>query len=133
METGSMPFFETLQEETASLRQELFGIPVIAGCLEGRATRAQYVAFLREAYHHVRHTVPLLMACGSRLGPGREAAREAVAHYISEEIGHEEWILDDLAACGADPEEVRRGAPGFATEVMVAYVRDYVEDRKSVR
>lgn len=121
-----MPFHEQLQARTARERAELFAIPAIAGCLAGRATGAQYVAFLREAYHHVKHTVPLLMACGSRLAPGRASLREAIAHYIAEEIGHEEWILDDLRACGQDPDAIREAAPGHATEVMVAYVYDYV-------
>lgn len=121
-----MPSFDELQARTAGARAELFAIPVIRECLAGRARRDQYVAFLREAYHHVRHTVPLLMACGSRLGPGRGELRAAIAHYIAEEIGHEEWILADLRACGADAEAVRLGEPGAATELMVAYVHDYV-------
>lgn len=121
-----MAFFEELQARTGAQRSELLEIGVIRDCLAGKIARRQYVAFLREAYHHVKHTVPLLMACGSRLGDERRALREAMAQYIAEENGHEGWILDDLAACGEDPEAVRAGAPGFATELMVAYVYDYV-------
>jgi pyrroloquinoline quinone (PQQ) biosynthesis protein C len=126
MENDSMRFFDQLQARTANAREQLFAIPVIRGCLAGQATRAQYVAFLHEAYHHVRHTVPLLMACGSRLPADRVALREAVARYITEEIGHEEWILDDLHACGEDLDQVRASAPAPATELMVAYVYDYI-------
>jgi pyrroloquinoline quinone (PQQ) biosynthesis protein C len=121
-----MPFFEELQQRTAAARGELLSVPVINACLAGRVTRAQYVAFLRQAYHHVKHTVPLLMACGSRLGAERAALRAAVAKYIAEESGHEQWILDDLRACGEDPEAARAAMPAPATEVMVAYVHDYV-------
>jgi pyrroloquinoline quinone (PQQ) biosynthesis protein C len=126
MENASMAFFEELQQHTAAAREELLAVPVISACLAGRVTRAQYVAFLREAYHHVKHTVPLLMASGSRLGECRGALRSAVEAYIAEERGHEEWILADLRACGEDPEQVRTGAPCPATELMVAYVRDYI-------
>jgi pyrroloquinoline quinone (PQQ) biosynthesis protein C len=126
MERGWMPFFEELQQRTSAARAELLAIPVINACLAGRVTRAQYVAFLRQAYHHVKHTVPLLMACGSRLGAERAALRAAVAQYIAEESGHEEWILDDLRACGEDAEAVRAGLPARATELMVAYVHDYI-------
>jgi pyrroloquinoline quinone (PQQ) biosynthesis protein C len=126
MERASMAFFEELQQRTAAARGELLGIPLINDCLAGRVTHAQYVAFLREAYHHVKHTVPLLMACGSRLDNGRAAVRAAVEEYIAEERGHDEWILDDLRACGADAEAVRAGAPSPATELMVAYVHDYI-------
>ena len=121
-----MAFFEELQQRTAPERADLLSIPLIEDCLAGRVTRAQYVAFLREAYHHVRHTVPLLMACGSRLGDERRALRAAVARYIAEEAGHEEWILDDLRACGEDAEAVRTSEPAPATELLLAYVYDYI-------
>ena len=120
------PVYEELQQRTASAREELLAIPVIRDCLAGRVTRTQYVAFLRQAYHHVKHTVPLLMECGSHLGAERTALRAAVARYVEEERGHEEWILNDLRACGDDAEAVRRSAAAPATQQMVAYVYDYI-------
>ena len=121
-----MPFFEELQTRTAAERQALLAVPAIVDCLAGRVTRARYVAFLREAYHHVKHTVPLLMACGSRLGEDRSTLRAAVTHYIAEEAGHEQWILEDLRACGDDAYAARRAPPAPATELLVAYVYDYI-------
>lgn len=121
-----MPFFDELQSRTAADRAALLSVPAIVECLAGRITRTRYVAFLRQAYHHVKHTVPLLMACGSRLGEQRAALRSAMTQYIAEENGHEEWILDDLRACGDDAEAVRKSRPGRATELMVAYVYDYI-------
>jgi hypothetical protein len=64
--------FESLAQSVASERDYLFSSPIIVDALRGNITRAQYVAFLKEAYFHVRETVPLLMACGSRLGDNRE-------------------------------------------------------------
>jgi pyrroloquinoline quinone (PQQ) biosynthesis protein C len=122
-----MAFFEELQQRTAEARAELYAIPAIQEGLAGRITRRRYAAFLREAYHHVKHTVPLLAACGSRLGARRARLRAAVDEYIAEERGHDEWILDDLRACGEDAEAVRNGLPSPATELMVAYVHDYIE------
>jgi long-chain acyl-CoA synthetase len=93
-----MPYFEVLAQQTAPARADLFAIPVIADALAGRITRAQYLAFLTEAYHHVKHTVPLLMACGSRVPESKGWLRTAIVEYIAEEAGHEEWILNDIAA-----------------------------------
>ena len=121
-----MPFFEELQTRTAAERQALLAVPAIVDCLAGRVTRARYVAFLREAYHHVKHTVPLLMACGSRLGEDRSTLRAAVTHYIADEAGHEQWILEDLRACGDDEYAARCAPPAPATELLVAYVYDYI-------
>jgi pyrroloquinoline quinone (PQQ) biosynthesis protein C len=125
--------FEELKARTERARAELVSIPLIQACLAGRVRREQYLAFLGEAYHHVRHTVPLLMACGSRVAePVAEWLRPALAEYIAEESGHEQWILDDIAAAGGDPDAVRRRGPGLATEVMVAYVYDTIERRNPV-
>ena len=121
-----MPFFEGLQERTSRERGELHAIALISDCLAGRVTLPQYVAFLTEAYHHVKHTVPLLEASRAGIGEERTVLRAALGHYIEDEHGHEEWILDDLRACGADADAVRSGSPGPATEIMVAYVYDYI-------
>jgi len=121
-----MPFYEELLNATKSERQHLFNLPLIRVGVSGQVSREAYVAFLTEAYHHVKHTVPLLMACGSRLPESYEWLREAVAEYIEEEVGHQEWILNDINACGEDAKLVRHGMPRQATELMVAYAYDMV-------
>jgi pyrroloquinoline quinone (PQQ) biosynthesis protein C len=121
-----MTFFEQLQQATQVEQAGLQSLPIIRKTLDGEVTLEQYVAFLTEAYHHVKHTTPLLMACGARLGGDKEWLREAIAHYIEEEIGHQEWILNDIKACGADAEAVRHGRPALATELMVAYAYDTI-------
>jgi len=131
-ESIPMPFFEELQRRTAAERDALFKIPVIQDCLAGQVTRAQYLEFLAQAYHHVKHTVPLLMACGARLPESHAWLRGAIAHYIAEETGHEEWILADIAAAGGDADAVRACAPGAAAELMVAYVYDFIARRNPV-
>ena len=120
-------FFARLVDETQQDREALVGIPIIQSALLGAITRDQYVAFLGQAYHHVRHTTPLLMACGSRLSREQQWLQGAIAEYIEEEIGHDEWILNDIRACGADADAVRDGLPNEATEVMVAYAYHQIE------
>ncbi|MDP4945732.1 MAG: iron-containing redox enzyme family protein, partial [Alishewanella sp.] len=96
-----MSFFNTLMAQTSNERQYLLSAPLIQRCLADQSfTLAEYQAFLTEAYHHVKHTVPLLMAVGSRLRSDQEYYREAIAEYIEEELGHQEWVLNDVAACG---------------------------------
>ena len=121
-----MNFFDTLQDRTAAERDNLLSAPVLQRAVDGKLSLETYIAFLTQAYHHVKHTVPLLMACGARLPERHEWLRSAIAEYIEEELGHQEWILNDLAACGADPEAVRHGQPALATELMVAYVYDRI-------
>jgi heme oxygenase len=121
-----MSFYETLATATAAERAHLLSAPIIADCLQGRVTRESYLAFLGQAYHHVRHTTPLLMLLGGRLPERLNWLRKAVAEYIEEEIGHEEWILNDIAAAGGDAEAVRASRPELPAELMVAYAYDLV-------
>lgn len=122
-----MHFFDVLQQRTEDSRRQLFAVPVIQDALKGDIVTGQYLAFLGQAYHHVRHTVPLLMACGSRLGGKHEWLRKAIAEYIEEEIGHEEWILSDIDACGKDSAKVRFSRPHVSTELMVAYAYHQID------
>ncbi len=121
-----MSFYDQLIAATEPERRALMSAPIIADCLQGRVTRASYLAFLGQAYHHVRHTTPLLMLLGGRLPERLAWLRRAVAEYIEEEIGHEEWILNDIAAAGGDAAAVRASAPELPAELMVAYAYDLV-------
>ena len=122
-----MSFFQTLQQSTENERGQLLQCELVQDALAGRLTRERYVAFLNQAYHHVRHTTPLLMAAGSRIPPNKEWLRNALAEYIEEELGHQEWVLNDIYACGYDGEKARHGTPNRATEVMVAYAYHVIE------
>ncbi|GAA4412309.1 TenA family transcriptional regulator [Quisquiliibacterium transsilvanicum] len=121
-----MTFFQQLQDQTAAEREYLLAAPIIRQAMAGDVGLDSYVAFLTQAYHHVKHTVPLLMACGARLPERLEWLRVAIAEYIEEETGHQEWILDDIAACGADADAARAGTPALPTELMVSYVYDRI-------
>jgi pyrroloquinoline quinone (PQQ) biosynthesis protein C len=124
-----MHLYEQLQRDTAADREFLIGAPVIQGALAGQISRGLYVDFLTQAYHHVRHTVPLLMAVGARLPERHEWLREAVLHYLEEEAGHEQWILNDIAHAGGDRAHAAAAQPAVATECMVAYAYDTVARR----
>lgn len=120
-------FFERLLAETETQRNQLLSIPFVEHGWKGELSQDSYRAFLGQAYHHVKHTTPLLMACGSRVPHDREWLRDAMADYVEEEVGHQEWILNDIRACGGDPEEVRGDMPGAAAELMVAYAYHIID------
>ena len=125
-------FYQELLAATEDARNDLLSIPFIQQGAAGNVTLDSYIAFLGQAYHHVKHTVPLLMACGGAL-PGRlEWLRTAIGEYIEEEMGHQEWILNDIAACGGDKEAVRHAMPHAETELMVAYAYDIIHRRNPV-
>jgi len=121
-----MNLFQRLTEETIEERNYLLSAPIIKRCFSKDISIDDYVAFLTQAYHHVKHTVPLLMAVGCRLPESKEWLRESVAEYIEEELGHQEWILNDIEHCGFNKESARNSTPLQATELMVAYSYDII-------
>jgi len=121
-----MSFFDELNRASQKHREYLLSAPIIRTCMLEGLSLENYVAFLQQAYHHVKHTTPLLMATGARLPESKEWLREAVAEYIKEEVGHQEWILNDIEACGFDKEKARRSTPNISTEMMVSYAYDTI-------
>jgi len=103
-----MPFYDQLVRETTAQRQALIEVPQLQAGLAGRISRAAYIDYLTQAYHHVRHTVPLL------------------DDYIAEESGHEQWILNDIAAAGGDRHAAAMSEPGLATAAMVRHAYERV-------
>ena len=83
-----MSFFERLERETATERMALYSVPQLVDGVQGKISRETYVAYLREAYHHVSHTVPLLTAARDGMDADHVAFRAALEDYIAEETGH---------------------------------------------
>lgn len=125
-------FYQRLQQETAAEREYLLASPLITSALKGELTLDEYVSFLAQAYHHVKHTTPLLMAVGSRIPESQEWLRNNIAHYIEEEVGHQEWILNDIRHCGGDAEAVRTSIPSLPVELMTSFIWDYVSRRNPI-
>jgi len=125
-----MKFYDELNIATQKDRELLYSAPMIQDALKGKIDINIYVTFLSQAYHHVKHTVPLLMACGSRLSSEYEFMKKAITEYIEEEYGHEQWILNDIQNCGFDAELVKNSNPHLTTEMMVRYAYHQI-DRKN--
>jgi pyrroloquinoline quinone (PQQ) biosynthesis protein C len=126
-----MTVYQTLLQATEKERAELLSLPLITKGAAGEISHATYLGFLTQAYHHVKHTTPLLMTCGGCLPAHYEWLRTAVGEYIEEEMGHQEWILNDIEVCGGHKEAVRHSttpatSASLATEVMVAYAYDMI-------
>lgn len=127
-----MTFYNRLLKETELARKELYSVPQLIDGLQGKISRETYIAYLTEAYHHVSHTVPFLMTMGSKLPPGKRWLQKAIIEYQEEEVGHEEWILNDIEAAGGNKEAVRNAAPKLETQVLIAYNYDYMTRKNPV-
>jgi len=113
-------FFVRLIVETKEDQARFAMTPQLVAGLTGQISRADYINYLTEAYHHVRHTVPLMMEARSALAKsGNQLLVDALDEYIVEETGHEQWILDDIDEAGGDRNTTLRSDPAPATKAMV--------------
>lgn len=120
-----LPFFDRLLAETHGEQLRFMAVPQLQAGLTGQISREVYLDYLAQAYHHVRHTVPLLQEARSRLAQRPELAA-ALDQYISEEQGHDQWILNDIRATGGDPAAVAAAIPRPATHAMVEHAYDVI-------
>ncbi len=125
-------FFYTLQNQTENERMFFLESNLIKKSLNGDIKLKTYVEYLIQAYHHVKHTTPLLMLAGSKIDFKKEYLRNALAEYIEEELGHQEWILNDIQNCGFDKEEARNSKPNIATDLMISYAYDFINRKNPV-
>jgi pyrroloquinoline quinone (PQQ) biosynthesis protein C len=120
-------FFDRLVAETREEQARFAMTPQLLAGLTGQISRNDYIAYLTQAYHHVRHTVPLMREARSALvDRGNQLLVDALDDYIEEETGHEEWILDDIEAAGGDRAAAAASEPAPATQAMVNCAYDAV-------
>lgn len=74
-----------------------------------------YPVYLARLHEVARGAVPLMRRALERCqelddAPGRVLA-PFLEHHIQEELGHDDWLLEDIAVLGGDPDEVRARTP----------------------
>jgi pyrroloquinoline quinone (PQQ) biosynthesis protein C len=126
-ETDNMPFFDRLVADTREWQARFTATPQLVAGLTGRISLRDYIAYLTQAYHHVRHTVPLMREARARLAENAMLVL-AFDDYIQEEIGHEQWILDDIEAAGGDAAAAAASEPAPQTAAMIAHAYQVVRE-----
>lgn len=123
-----MNFYQQLQQQTLADQRDLLSAPIIHICRDKKITKSEYIYFLTQAYHHVKHTVPLLKLCQANLSEEYDWLKKSLTKYIDEEIGHEEWILDDIEVCGGNKSDIMEENPCVGIEEMILYLYEKIEN-----
>ncbi|MEJ2118725.1 MAG: iron-containing redox enzyme family protein [Alphaproteobacteria bacterium] len=114
-----MNTYEQLCLETSEDRNRFLAIPLVMQALAAGGSRELYLDFLAQAYHHVKHTFPLLSLAAALTTD--ERYQDALFEYMKEERGHDKWILDDIRAMGGAADAVARSLPSLPCQTMVGY------------
>jgi Iron-containing redox enzyme len=87
--------------------------------------REVYPEYLRTAHCILRASVPLMETARDRAlvlaadDPVAAALAAYLEHHIPEELGHDEWLLDDLEVVGVDRRSVLARPPAPSVAAMV--------------
>ena len=103
----TIPFVVELLEATDLHRAELESVPILRQMLDGQCSRHEYIKFLSDLYHVVRHFCPIMGAAVSRCPDQFRQLRSHLYGAMQDEQGHEEMVLDDLAVFDVDIDRVR--------------------------
>lgn len=116
-----MSFFITLIETTDANRRDLEAVPKVHSMIHNGLSLAEYRGFLHDLYHIVWHFCPIMAAAAARCGDEFRNVRYELYERISEEKGHEAWVLEDIEAIGGDVAGARASPPSAPVQAMIAF------------
>jgi len=99
----------------------ILSVEVVKDVLAGRLDRAVYIAYLSNVFHYAQHSATVIAMAGARAVQRHPELARYLMHHADEELGHEQWALDDLAALGVPAETVRASRPNTACAAMIGY------------
>lgn len=110
---------EYLNQVRSRVRDALLAQPAIQSLFAGKADPAQYARYLENVWHYAQHSSTVIGMAGARCVPTHPQLAQYLLHHAQEELGHEQWALDDLAALGVPADKVRASRPVPACAAMV--------------
>ncbi len=112
---------ERLEQLRDQVRAGLMGLDGIQAVVAGNTDPSFYRRYLENAWHYAQHSSVVIGLAGSRCVNSHPALAEYLLHHALEELGHDEWALQDLAALGADMAAVHASRPVPACAAMIGF------------
>ena len=116
-----MSFFITLVEQSDDSRRAIENAPRVKSMMHKGLALAEYKAFLHDLYHIVLHFCPIMAAAAARCDGPLANIGEELRERIGEETGHEQWVLEDVAAVGGDVRAVTAMPPSPPVQAMIGF------------
>ncbi len=116
-----LPFFADLVVRTDEARRAFETHPAVLDGVAHGMPLERYRALLLELYSVVWHFNPVCAAAASRVADTHQKVRYHLYEHMHEELGHEQWVLNDLEAIGVAPDAVRAHQPAPHTLSLNGY------------
>lgn len=113
-----MKELQTLRRQTV---QGILESPVLQSMQNGRLDSGYYSRYLLNVWHYALHSSKVISLAGSRLVNSHPQLASYLFHHAEEEMGHDEWVLDDLIALGWTRDQVARTRATPSCAAMVGY------------
>lgn len=108
-----------LNDLRAKVRAEILDTRIVSDLFSGQLGRPAYARYLQNVWYYAQHSSIVIGLAGARCVPTHPALADYLMHHAQEELGHDQWALDDLAAMGITEDEVRESRPVPACAAMV--------------
>lgn len=103
----------------AQVREGIVGQPIIQEIFAGTAKPDYYRRYMENVWHYAQHSSIVIGMAGARSVTSHPELANYLLRHAQEELGHDQWALDDLAALGVPEAEVRKSRPVPACAAMV--------------
>jgi pyrroloquinoline quinone (PQQ) biosynthesis protein C len=121
LEKCMLAFFADLVIRTDEARRAFENHPVLMDSVANGMSVERYRKFLLELYHVVWHFNTISAAAASRVPDSHRQVRYHLYEHMHEEMGHEEWVMQDLEAVGVSAETTRAHQPTPHTRALVGF------------
>ena len=110
-----------LSQVRSQVRESILGIDGIKDLMAGKPDPLLYIHYLTNVWHYAQHSATVIGLAGSRCVKRHPKLADYLLHHAQEELGHEQWALDDLGALNVGPEQVKGTRPVPACAAMIGF------------
>jgi pyrroloquinoline quinone (PQQ) biosynthesis protein C len=110
-----------LLEVRANVLERIKASKAVTKVISGTESRDVYTRYLMNVWHYAQHSAVVIGTAGARAVTRNPKLADYLLHHAREELGHEEWALQDLKALGVDGAEVCASRPVPSCAAMVGY------------
>lgn len=112
---------EYLDKVRAETRDALTRVGWIADVIARKPDATLYTRYLTNVWHYAQHSATVIGLAGSRCVLSHPSLAQYLLGHALEELGHDQWALNDLGVLGVSEADVRKTRPTPACAAMIGY------------
>jgi hypothetical protein len=115
-----MTWLDELLRIRTHTNERIHSSDLVTGLLEGRPRMDSYARYLLDVRAYAVHSPTVIGLAGSRATQSNRGVGSYLLHHATEEVGHEDWAVEDLRKLGWADEAIQSHDPSLSCQSMVA-------------